>query len=212
MPLIGIDLETDPIASGAVKTLSQPGGNVTGVWLDMPEMAGKLVELLKEIVPDLTRCAVIWDREVGKTQLDATERAATASAVAVQDLPFVDSTDVATLLANSFGQALIVLTSPRIYFRRADIARAAAAQRIPSISLFPEYARAGGLVAYGPSLTGMFRRASRHVDQILRGKSVADLPVERPTRFELVLNAKASKDLGLTIPPTLLARADEVIE
>ena len=212
MPLIAIDLESDPERMGFVQTLSRPGGNITGIWLDMPEMAGKLVELLKEVVPSLSSCAILWDEKFGKPQVEATERAAGSAGLAVERLVLNGTRTAEALIAGAMANALIVLTSPSIFAQRSQIATAAEVRRIPSISIFPDYARAGGLIGYGPSLTGMFRRSARYVDAVLRGRSPAELPVERPTRFEFVLNERTAGRLGLKFPLRLLTGADEVIE
>ena len=210
--IIAIDLENDPERSGFIQSLSRPGGNVTGLWLDMPEMAGKLVELLKAVVPNLSRCAILWDQRFGRAQIEATERAAGSANIAVERLVFSDLQDPESLVAGTTADALIVLTSPTIFVQRAKIAAAARARRLASISIFPDYARAGGLMGYGPSLSGMFRRSARYVDAVLRGRTPAELPVERPTRFEFVLNQRTADALGLKFPLPLLAGAEEVIE
>ena len=211
-PIIGIDLESDPERSGFVQSLSRPGGSITGIWLDMPEMAGKLVELLREVVPDLSRCAILWDERMGRPQFEVTERAAARVDLAIEPLVFDATRDLELLVTSATASALIVLTSPSIFPQRIKIAAAAARRRMPSISIFPDYARAGGLMAYGPSLTGMFRRSAYYVDAVLRGRSPAELPVERPVRFELVLNQRTANDLAIRFPLRLLTGADEVIE
>jgi putative ABC transport system substrate-binding protein len=212
VPIVATDLESDPLRSGLVQSLSRPGGMITGLWLDMPEMVGKLIELLKDVTPDLSRCAVLWDERLGRAQFEATEAAARSVAVAIEPLAFDEAREVELLVAAAMAPALIVLTSPSIFPHRAKIAAAASARRMPSISIFLDYARAGGLMAYGPSLSGMWRRAARHVDAVLRGRPPAELPIERPTRFELLLNQHTANGLGVTFTPSLLARADEVIE
>jgi putative tryptophan/tyrosine transport system substrate-binding protein len=211
-PIIAIDLEGDPERSGLVQSLSRPGGNITGIWLDMPEMAGKLVELVKEVVPEVSRCAILSDERFGRAQVEATERAAESAGLQVERLVIDDLRGAEQLVAHTAAGALIVLTSPSIFVQRGRIAAAAGARRIASISIFPDYARAGGLMGYGPSLTGMFRRSARYVDAVLRGRPPAELPVERPTRFEFVLNQRTADALGLKFPLRLLAGADEVIE
>ena len=211
-PIIAIDLESDPERSGFVQSLSRPGGSITGIWLDMPDMAGKLIELLKEIVPELSRCAVLWDERFGIPQIEATERAAANSGIAVERLVINESRKPEPLITDTSAGALIVLTSPSIFVQRAKIAAAANARHIPSISIFPDYARAGGLMGYGPSLTGMFQRSARYVDAVLLGRLPAELPVERPTRFEFILNQRTANAIRLLFPVRLLAGADEVIE
>ena len=212
LPLVAIDLESDPERSGFVQTLSRPGGNITGIWLDMPEMAAKLVELLREVIPALSSCAILSDERFGRPQIEATERAAASAGLTVERLILNDTRRAEALVESTKLGALIVLTSPSIFVQRAQIAASAEARRIPSISIFPDYARAGGLMGYGPSLTGMFRRSARYIDAVLRGRSPAELPVERPTRFEFVLNERTAARIGIKFPLRLLAGADEVIE
>src|SRR5215212_6989085 len=185
MPLVAIDLESDPERSGFVQTLSRPGGNITGIWLDMPEMAAKLVELLREVIPALSSCAILSDERFGRPQIEATERAAASAGLSVERLILNDTRRAEALIESTKTDALIVLTSPSIFVQRAQIAASAEARRIPSISIFPDYARAGGLMDYGPSLTGMFRRSARYVNAVLRGRSPAELPVERPTKIRI---------------------------
>jgi putative ABC transport system substrate-binding protein len=178
----------------------------------MPELAGKLVELLREVVPGVSRCAILWDERFGRPQIEATEQAAIGAGLGVERLVIDGDRDPEPLIAGTTAGALIVLTSPSIFVQRAKIAAAAEARRLPSISVFPDYARAGGLMGYGPSLTGMFRRSARYVDAVLRGRLPAELPVERPTRFELVLNQRTAEGFGIKFPLRLLAGADEVID
>jgi putative tryptophan/tyrosine transport system substrate-binding protein len=215
IPIVGIDLESDPVASGWARNLASPGGNLTGVFLDLPELGGKQIELLKDAVSVLSRPGVLWDATIGAVQFRATETAARMAGITVISLPINRSED----LKNAFDTAaherldgIIVLTSPFIFLQRVKIADLALANHHATISIFTQFPRSGGLMAYGPNLPEMYKRAGGYVDRILKGAKVGDLPIERPTRFELVINIKTAKALGLTIPGSLLARADEVIE
>jgi putative ABC transport system substrate-binding protein len=214
IPIVAHDYETDPVAAGFVATLARPGGNITGMFLDLPELAGKLLELGKMTISGLRRVAVLWDPFTGKAQVVAVQQASKALSVEVQILEAHAATLEQTVRAAADRKAgpLLLLGSPVISAGHRRIADAAAANRLPSIGLFPSFAREGGLMAYGPEFVDQFRQEGRMVAKILRGAKPADLPVERPTKFELVINLKTAKALGLTIPPSLLLRADQVIE
>ena len=213
IPIVALDLETDPLAGGLVRSLSQPGGNLTGVFLDLPELSGKLLELMREVVPD--RAAVLWDASVDPVPLRALEAAARSRRVPVDILPVRTPDEFAAAFrAATQGRAksVVVLASPMMFAQRAQIASLAHGSRLPIIAQFREFAEAGGLMSYGPSIKDMFRRAAVLVDKILKGAKPGDLPVERPTEFGLVINMKSAKALGLTIPPSILVRADEIID
>ena len=214
IPIVAHDYETDPVAAGFVATLAKPGGNITGMFLDLPEIVGKLVELLKTAIPGLRRVAGLWDPFTGKAQVVAVERAAKALGIEIQILEVRAETLERTVrtAADRKAAALLLLGSPVIAAGHGAIAAAAAASRLPTIGLFPVFARAGGLMAYGPEAVDQFRQEGRMVAKILKGAKPADLPIERPTKFELAVNLKTAKALGLTIPPSLLLRADQVIE
>jgi putative ABC transport system substrate-binding protein len=216
IPIVGIDLESDPVASGWAKSLSRPGGNFTGLFLDLPELCGKQIELLKETVPTLSHLGVLSDSAIGDLQLRATQAAARAAAVTLHSLPIQRPEDFETAFDRATREQIIhgvvVLSSPLILEKRSQIAEWAMQARLPTISLFTLFPRSGGLMAYGPSLPDMYKRAAVYVDRILKGTKVADLPIERPTRFDLVVNLRTARALGLDVPPTLLAIAHEVIE
>jgi putative tryptophan/tyrosine transport system substrate-binding protein len=215
VPIVGLDLESDPIARGWAKSLSRPGGNFTGLFLDLPELGGKQIQLLREVVPEMSRVGVLWDSNIGDVQFRATQTAARTLGVVVQSLPMQRAEDLQDVFDRAVRERLrgvIVLSSPIILRERLQIASFALIRRLPTISLFTLLPRSGGLIAYGPNLPGMYARAVIYVDKILKGAKPADLPIERPTRFELVINLKTAKALGLTIPPSLLQRADPVIE
>jgi putative ABC transport system substrate-binding protein len=215
IPVVAIDLESDPVASGLVKTLPRPGGNVTGVFMDFPELAGKWLEILKATVPTLARVAVLWDPATGPAQLNAARRAAeilnlTLHAVEARTTAQIEPAFRDALRDRPSG--MIVLTSPILNSGRRRIIELAAQHRIPALMPFPGYAHDGGLVAYGPEVKAMYAQAASLAMKILGGQPPAVIPVERPTRFTLSFNLKTARALGVTIPPALLVRADEVIE
>ena len=215
IPVVGMDLESDPVASGWARSLSRPGNNLTGLFLDLPELGGKLIELLNETVTAPSSLAAIWDAIVGEVQFRATEMAARAAGLSLLSLPvqrregFKEAFDRA---ARERVRGVVILSSPLIFGQRAEIASLAMHARLPTISLFTLFPRAGGLMAYGPDFPAMFSHAATYIDRVLKGAKAGDMPIERPSRFGLVINLKTAKALGLTVPPTLLARADEVIE
>jgi ABC-type uncharacterized transport system substrate-binding protein len=213
IPIVGIDLESDPVESGWAKSLGRPGGNLTGVFLDIPELGGKQIELLKEAVPTISRLGVLWDATIGIVQFRATEAAARATGVTLHSLAIrgpADFKEVFESAARERIDGVVILSSPLILEQRAQIVEWAIAARLPTISIVSSVS--GALMAYGPSLPDIYKRAASYVDQLLKGAKPGDLPIERPTRFALVINLKTAKVLGIEIPPTLLARADEVLE
>jgi putative tryptophan/tyrosine transport system substrate-binding protein len=215
IPIVGIDLESDPVASGWVRSLSRPGGNLTGLFLDLPELGSKQIQLLREAVPKLSRVAVLWDSTIGDVQFRATEAAGREAGLAVHSLAIQhprDFQDAFDRAAREVSQGVIVLSSPLINEQRARIGALALKRRLPTISLFTTFPQSGTLMAYGPNLQDLYKRAPSYVDKILKGARAGELPIERPTTFEFVINLKTAKALGLTIPPSLLLRADQVIE
>jgi putative tryptophan/tyrosine transport system substrate-binding protein len=209
---------TDPVGVGLVTSLGRPGGNMTGLALAIEEeFAGKWLEMFKEALPTASRLAVLWNSNAQGLERRAVDLATNAVrlGVTVHQLPIrsVDDFDSAfvTMTKAQVG-GLIVITDPLTLRHRVEIVQAAVKARIPSVYGFGEFARAGGLMAYGPSVPELARRAATYVDKILKGAKPGDLPVEQPTKFELLINLKTAKALGLTIAPSLLARADQVIE
>jgi putative ABC transport system substrate-binding protein len=211
---------SDPVASGLVTSLARPGGNVTGLSVLSPELVGKCLELLKQAVPGVTRVAALWQpgglgERTEKDMLKRAEVAARALGVRLQvveargpddfDRAFSDMT-------RARAGALTVLTSNMLIIERRRLVDLAAKTRLPAVYPWREGVDAGGLMSYGPNLADMFRRAATYVDKILKGAKPADLPVEQPTKFELVINLKTAKALGLTIPQSVLGRADELIQ
>jgi ABC-type uncharacterized transport system substrate-binding protein len=215
IPVVALDLESDPVASGFVKTIPRPGGNLTGVFMDFPELAGKWLEILKTAVPALARVAVLWDPATGPAQLDAARRAARLLKLAVHPVEARATTEIESAFRAVMRErpnGMIVLTSPVFNSGRRDIADLGARYRLPTLVPFPGYARDGGLVSYGPDVATMYAQVGTLAVKILARTAPAEIPVERPTRFTLAFNLKTAKALGLTISPSLLLRADEVIE
>jgi putative tryptophan/tyrosine transport system substrate-binding protein len=215
IPIVALDLESDPVASGFVKTLPRPGGNLTGVFMDFPELAGKWLEILQMMVPVLARVAVMWDPATGPAQLDAARRAAQLLKLSVYPVEARATADIQTAFRAALRErpnGMIVLTSPIVNSGRREIGELAARHRLPTLVPFPGYAQDGGLVSYGPDVMSMYTQAGTIAVKILAGTPPAEIPIERPTRFTLSFNVKAAKALGLTIPPSLLQRADQVIE
>jgi putative ABC transport system substrate-binding protein len=215
IPIAGIDLEIDPVEAGLVASIARPGGNITGMFLDLSELSGKHLQLLKEIIPRTSRVAVLGDFDINAPQLRELSRVARSLAIQTQAVEFKNATnlDGAFDAAKNWGaEALLVLSNPLSLAYRTRIGELAVKARLPTIYLYKAHAEAGGLISYGPDLPDMFRRCGGYVARILGGTRPADLPIERPARFDMVVNLKAAKALGITIPETILARADEVIE
>ena len=209
--------DNDPVANGFIASLARPGGNITGLSNLAPELSGKQLELLKEIVPRLSHVAVLWT-STGKgwqATVKEIELAAAALKVQLQALDVPGPKDIETAFREARkgrADAVLVLASPILESHRTQVVDLAAKNRLPTIYPFPEFVEAGGLVTYGVSLSDLYRRAATYVDKILKGAKPADLPVEQPTKFELVINLKTAKQIGLTIPPNVLARTDKVIK
>jgi putative tryptophan/tyrosine transport system substrate-binding protein len=209
--------DTDPVGNGFVASLARPGGNITGLSIVAPELGGKQLELLKETVPKLVRVVVPSNPdEASYAQLrKETELAAKALKIQTQFLDARGPKDVESAFREAIkrrADALLVPTMPIVAAQRAQIAALAVENRLPAMYGQPEYVDLGGLMFYGASINDLFRRAATYVDKILKGTKPADLAVEQPTKFELIINLKAAKQIGLRIPPNVLARADRVIK
>ena len=207
-------VSNDPVQSGIVASLAHPGGNITGITLILDELAGKRLALLKEIAPKLSRVAVLWNPDHADPEFREIQSAAQAMKVRLQSLQVRRGEDFdgqfhAATKAKS--QALIVVSSRLINFHRQRVLDYAAKNRIPLVGDWGSWTPDGGLMSYGPSIPEMVRRAAVHVDKLLKGAKPTDIPVERPMRFELVINLNAAKQIGLTVPPNVLVRADKVI-
>ena len=215
IPIIALDLETDPVAGGVAASLARPGGNITGVFLDFPDFTAKLMEMLVESNPKLSRAAVLWDTSSGTVQIESVKKAAEKLNVEldVLEVQRPSDFDTAFLMANQRGaSAMVMLSSPLIAPNVQVLAELALRHRLPAITLFPDFARAGGLLAYGPNLLSLHQLTGVLAGKVLRGVNPGELPIERPTKFETVLNMRTARALGITIPTSLLLRADEVIE
>jgi putative ABC transport system substrate-binding protein len=215
IPIV-MTFDDDPVASRFVASLARPGGNVTGLTTLWHDLTGKRLELLKEIVPKLARVTVVGtSTNPGNAQaLGETERAAGPLGMQVQYSELGGLMDIETVFREAkkaHADALLVLPSPILNSRRTQVAELAIKSRLPAIYHIPEFVADGGLMSYGVNSSDLYRRAATFVDKILKGAKPADLPVEQPTKFELVINLKTAKQIGLTIPPNVLARADKVI-
>ena len=207
----------DPVASGVVASLARPGGNLTGTTRMLPEMSVKHVELLKEVDPSLSKLAVLWNPTNSSHEPALLAVNATARALSLQVRPFevrapteLDSTFAA--IAAERADGVLFIADPIFFIHLRRMVDLVASNRLPAIANFVEFPKLGGLMGYAPSLPNEFQHAASQIDKILKGAKPADLPVEQPTKFELVINLKTAKALGLTVPQTLLATADEVIE
>lgn len=215
LPIVAIDLESDPVASGLVASLAKPGGAITGLFLDFADMTGKWLELLAEIVPGVRSAAVLWDATTGLFQLQAITAAAKKRSMDLEVVKFQRAADIDAVLASAMKRrpaALVQLSSPVVFLESARVAKFTQANRLPAISMFTAFPEAGGLMSFGPNLPVFFRRSGLLVDKILRGAKPAEIPLERPTTFELVVNMKTAKALGIKTPQSILVRADKVIE
>jgi putative ABC transport system substrate-binding protein len=206
----------EPVGIGLVASLARPGGNVTGLSSQTTELAGKRLELLREVVPGLRRLAIMFNVDAPAPVLDmrGVQAAANAIGLEVATSEIRQSKDIAPAFdaLKGHADALYVCTDPVVFTNLVGINILAAAARIPTMHGRREYVEGGGLISYGTNLAELFRRAGDYVDKILRGAKPAEIPVEQPTKFYLAVNLTTAKALGITVPPTLLARADEVFE
>jgi len=209
---------TDPVGTGFVASLARPGGNVTGLSALSPVLSGKRLGMLREVLPGLARVAIIWNPDVRGAVFDYKETEAAARSIRLQlqsvEVGRGEDLDRAfSAVTNQRAQGLIVQTpNPVLFANRSQIASFAQRTRLPSIYGQKEFADAGGLITYGPNTVDLWRRAATYVDKILKGAKPGELPVEQPTTFELVINLKTAKTLGLSIPQSLLQQADHVIQ
>jgi putative ABC transport system substrate-binding protein len=216
IPIV-MGFDNDPVGNGFVASLARPGGNITGLSTLGPELSGKRLELLKETIPKLSRVTVFGtSTQPGNTQLlKEIELVAGAFKVQLQYLDVLSPNDIETVFQaarKGRADAVLVLPSGVIFTQRAQIADLAAKNRLPAMYPQSDYMDAGGLMFYGPNVNDMFRRAATYVDKILKGRTPADLPVEQPIKFEFIINLKAAKQIGLTIPQSTLMKADKVIK
>jgi putative tryptophan/tyrosine transport system substrate-binding protein len=206
----------DPVGVGLVESLARPGGNATGLSLQQTDAASKRLELLRDVVPGLRRLAIMANSGNPSAALDMREAEATARALGLEAITseILRAEDIAPAFDALKGrvEALYVCNDPLVNINRVRMNTLALAARLPAVYGFRELVEAGGLMSYGPNYSDLFRRAADYVDKILRGAKAADIPIEQPTKFDLVINLTTAKALGLDVPATLLARADEVIE
>jgi putative ABC transport system substrate-binding protein len=213
IPIVAVS--DDLLGSGLITSLSRPGGNTTGLTIQSPELSAKRLELLTHILPGISRVAAIWDPTTGVSQVSMTEQAARGLKIKVQVLEVRRREDLpgAFLAAKAEkAQALNVFSSPFLSSISQEILDGAAENRLPAIYQWREHAEAGGLISYGPSLAELWRQAAIIAVKILKGAKPSDLPVEQPTKFEMIVNAKTATSLGITIPPDVLLRSDLVID
>jgi putative ABC transport system substrate-binding protein len=215
MPIV-FALASDPVGSGLVSSLARPGGNITGLSLMSPDLNGKRLELLKEAFPKVARVAFLWQAGVTRGNLTLTDMEAAAKALGLKlqslEVRKLDDFDSAFARAKRDGaQALITNPSPLISTQQRQVLDFAAKNRLPAMYQTSEFVEAGGLMSYAPNYTDLYRRAADFVDKILKGTKPADIPVEQPMKFEFVVNLNAAKQIGVTIPPNVLTRADKVI-
>ncbi len=217
IPIVMV-FSSDPVGTGFVASLARPGGNITGLTSISPELSAKRMELLKEVIPGLSRVAIMWNPDVRGNLLQYKETAEAARSLHLQlqsvEVSQADDIERAfSAFTTGRAEALIVFpVNPLAFANRAQIASLAQKHRLPTMYGRRENVDAGGLIAYGPNPADAWRRAATYVDKILKGAKPGDLPVEQPTEFELVINLKTAKGLGLTIPPSLLRRADAVVQ
>ena len=206
----------DPVGTGLVASLARPGGNVTGLSLQIPDTISKQLELLREVVPDLRRLAILANigNPIAVQEMRGVQEVARMLGIEVTTSEILRGEDIAPAFEalNGRADALYVCTEPLVNTNRVRTNALALNAHLPSVVGYPEFVEAGGLISYGPNYPALFRRAADFVDKILRGAKPADIPVEQPTKFDLIINLKTARALGLEVPPTLLARADEVIE
>jgi len=206
----------DPVALGLVASFARPGANITGLSTMSPELSTKRLELVKEIVPNVSRVAVLWNPDYPDAVISMRETKAAAPLLGIK-LQFVEMREPNDLeqafsaMKRDRADALVTINSPNIISQSKRVVDFAAKSRLPAMYSFREYVDDGGLMFYGASLTEMYRRAAIYVDKILKGAKPANLPIEQPTKFEFIINLKAAKQIGLTIPPKVLASADKVI-
>ena len=215
VPIVALDLESDPIATGAARSLNRPGGNVTGIFLDAPEIAGKWIQMMREVLHQIRKVALLYDTHLDQTQLKSGEN--TARNIGIETLRF--GIDQPSEFRSAFQRAvdakvdaMLVHSSPIFVDQAAVIAELSREFRLPSIGLFPIYAKAGGLISYGPNNFELIKQLGGIAGKILRGAKPSEFPIQRPIYLSFLINMRTAKLLQLTIPPSLSALADEVIE
>jgi putative ABC transport system substrate-binding protein len=215
LPIVATNFEEDPEASGYAQSIAHPGGNITGVFLDFPNFAGKWIELLRECLPQLSRIALMWDPSTGRIQIDALGKATAGLNIQTNLLEVKGRGDYAGAFAaarDRGADAAIMLSSPLVPASAKELSELSLHYKLPAITMFAEFPRTGGLYSYGPNLQAANLQVGMFVGKVLAGSAPANLPIERPTKFELIINTRTAELLGVAIPAVILARADEVIE
>ncbi|MFO1325142.1 MAG: ABC transporter substrate-binding protein [Burkholderiales bacterium] len=215
IPIVALDLESNPVSAGWARSFARPGGNLTGLFLDHPGIATKWLELIKAVAPASRRVGLVWDPGTGPAQLMAAQAVAPKFAFETTVIEIRSKDELETSLAagvKAGARALVMLSSPLVSTSAPELAGFAAKNRVPMISPFRRFAEAGGLMAYGPDFDDFRRRSASYIDKILKGAKPGNLPIEQPTKFEFVINLKTAKALGLTIPASVLAAANELIQ
>ena len=214
IPIVALDLETDPVAAGLAASLARPGGNVTGIFLDLPQLSGKRLQLLRETLRRLSVVAIVWDTAMDPTPLAAMERAAQLLGVRVRVVRVRTASDFEPALSEAVRErveAIITIESPMIYVHRKQLVELALRKRLPAMGLFSSFVEDGGLLSYGPNIPELFGQVPAFIDKVLKGTKPGDLPIQRPTRFYMALNLRTAGMLGLSLAPSVIARADQVI-
>ena len=214
IPIVGVDLETDPLAKGYASSLAHPGGNLTGFFLDLPEFSAKRLELLKEALPSVSRVMVLWDSSLDRAPLSKMDAAARVLELRVILTEVLTASDLGGAFRAGLKrkpEALLVMQSPTLDAHRDQILNLAAKYHLPVLAVFADFTAAGALLSYGPNAHDLVARAAAYVDKILKGTKPGDLPIERPAKFDFAVNIKTANTLGLKIPQSVLARADKVI-
>jgi putative ABC transport system substrate-binding protein len=215
VPIVAMDLESDPVASGWAASLARPGGNVTGIFLDFPDFTAKCLQLLREAVPALARLAVLWHPATGGLQLEAARSAAAALGITPEVFEVAGAAEFETVfraMARSRADGVLILSTPLFGGNPQILAELALRNRLAAITIFPEFAEKGGLIGYGPDLQALFAQAGGLTRKALQGAPAAELPIERPSRFKLVANVQTARAIDVPLPTSILLRADEVIE
>jgi putative ABC transport system substrate-binding protein len=215
IPVVALDLESDPIGSGLAISLGRPGGNVTGIFLDADQMNGKRLQMLREILPRLSRVAALWDASLDPTLLKTTETIARSFGVRFQVLSVRGPQEFAGAFAaarRERADAVLIMEGPFMTANTKQIADLAFQSRLPAIGIFPTFVKQGGLISYGPNVGHLFKQATSYIERILKGARPGDLPIERPTHFYTAVNLKTARALEVTVPSSLLVQADQVIE
>jgi putative ABC transport system substrate-binding protein len=215
IPIVALDLESDPIASGVAQSLNRPGGNVTGIFFDAPEIAGKWIQIIREVLPQIGRVALLYDSHLDQTQLKSGESTARKAGIETLRLGIDQPSDFRGAFQRAVDakmDAMLVHSSPIFVDQAAVIAELGREFRLPSIGLFPIYAKVGGFISYGPNNFELLKQVGGIVGKILRGAKPAEFPIQRPIYLSFLINMRTARLLQLTIPPSLSALADEVIE